>query len=69
MLIFRRYLFFILIMKYLLTAIGLTSGGTSTVHIYTKTVHKTTQLTILVGRLAGIRNQGGQTKFNDKLTE
>jgi len=29
----------------LLTAIGLTPGGSSTVHIYTKTVHKTTQIT------------------------
>ena len=30
-------------MIYLLTAIGLTPGGSSTVHIYTKTVHITTQ--------------------------
>jgi hypothetical protein len=30
---------------YLLTAIGLTPGGSSTVHIYTKTIHRTTQLT------------------------
>ena len=30
---------------YLLTAIGLTPGGSSTVHIYTQTVHRTTQLT------------------------
>ena len=36
-----------------LTAIGLTSGGSSTVHIYTQTVHRTTQLTVLVGRLSG----------------
>ena len=28
---------------YLLTAIGLTPGGSSTVHIYTQTVYKTTQ--------------------------
>jgi len=28
----------------LLTAIGLTHGGSSTVHIYTKTMHRTTQL-------------------------
>ena len=28
---------------YLLTAIGLTPGGISTVHIYTKTTHRTTQ--------------------------
>ena len=30
---------------YLLTAIGLTAGGNSTVHIYTQTIHRTTQLT------------------------
>ena len=29
---------------YLLTAIGLPPSGSSTVHIYTKTIHKTTQL-------------------------
>jgi len=28
---------------YLLTVIGLTPGGSSTVHIYTKTIHKTTK--------------------------
>jgi len=28
---------------YLLTAIGLLSGGSSTVHIYTQTIHRTTQ--------------------------
>ena len=31
-------------MIYFLTAIGLTPGGSSTVHIYTQTVHRTTQL-------------------------
>ena len=31
-------------MIYLLTAIGLTTGGSSTVYIYTQTVHRTTQL-------------------------
>jgi len=30
-------------MVYLLTAIGLTPGGSSSVHIYTQTVHRTTQ--------------------------
>jgi len=30
-------------MIYLLTAIGLTPGGSSTVHIYTQTLHRTTQ--------------------------
>jgi len=32
-------------MIYLLTAIGLTPGGSSTVHIYTQTIHRTKQLT------------------------
>jgi len=32
-------------MIYSLTAIGLTPGGSSTVHIYTQTVHNATQLT------------------------
>ena len=31
-------------MIYLLAAIGLTPGGSSTVHIYTQTIHRTTQL-------------------------
>jgi hypothetical protein len=30
---------------YLLTAIGLTPGGSSALHIYTQTVHRTTQFT------------------------
>jgi hypothetical protein len=32
-------------MIYLSTAIGLKPGGSGTVHIYTHTVHRTTQLT------------------------
>ena len=51
----------------MLTAIGLTPGGSSTVHIYTQTIHRTTQLTPLVGRLSGIRTQSDQTKMNDEL--
>jgi len=31
-------------MIYLLTAIGLTPGGSSTVHIYTQIIHRTTKL-------------------------
>jgi len=31
-------------LTYLSTAIGLTPSGSSTVHIYTQTVHRTTQL-------------------------
>jgi uncharacterized integral membrane protein len=48
----------------LLTAIGLTLGGSSTVHIYTQTIHRTAQLTTLVGRLSGIRTQSSQTKIS-----
>ena len=33
------------LMIYLLTAIGLTHGGSSTVHIYTQTIYRTTLLT------------------------
>jgi len=56
------------IMICLLTTIGLTPGGISTIHIYTETIHRTTQLTTLFGRLSGIRTQSGQTKINDDLT-
>ena len=45
---------------YLLTSVGLTPAGSSTVHIYTQTIHRTTQLTTLVGCLSGIRTQSGQ---------
>jgi len=41
-----------MILIYLLTAIELTSGGSSTVHMYTQTIHRTTQLITLVGRLS-----------------
>ena len=51
-------------MIYLLTADGLKPGGSSTVHIYTQTIYKTTQLTTLVGRLSGIRTQSGKNKIN-----
>jgi len=32
-------------MIYLLTAIGLSPGGNSTVHIYTQRIHRTPQIT------------------------
>jgi len=57
----------ILILIYLLTAIELSPGDSSTVHIYTQTIHRTAQLTTLVGRLSGIRTQSCQTKINDEL--
>jgi uncharacterized integral membrane protein len=56
------------ILIYLLTAIGLTAGENSTVQIYTQTMHRTTQVTTLVGRLSRIRTQSGQTKINDEPT-
>jgi len=37
-------------MIYLLTAIRLPPGGSSTVHIYTQTIHRTTQLTQTIHR-------------------
>jgi hypothetical protein len=52
----------------IITAIGLTPDCSSTVHIYTQTIHRTTQLTTLVGRFSGIRAQNGHTKINDELT-
>ena len=56
----RHYCKTYLILIYLLTAIGLTPGGISTVRIYTE---RTTQLTTLVGRLSRIRTESGQTKL------
>ena len=41
----------------LLTAIGLTPGGSSTVHIYTQTIHRTTQSTKTVHRTTQFTNQ------------
>jgi hypothetical protein len=37
-------------MIYLLTAIGLSPGGSSTVHIYTQSIHRTTQQLASAGR-------------------
>jgi len=51
----------------LLTAIVLTTGGSSTAHIYTQTIHRTKQLTTLVGRLSGIQTESVQTKINYEL--
>ena len=57
-----------LISIYLLTAIGLTPGGCSTLHIYTQTIHRAAQLTTLFVKLPGIRTQSGRTKINEELT-
>jgi len=42
-----------------LTAVGLTPGGSSTVHIYTQTIHKTTQLTQTIDRTTQFTNYEG----------
>jgi hypothetical protein len=39
----------------------LTPGGSSTVRIYTRTIHRTT----LVGTISGIRTQSGQTNLEE----
>jgi hypothetical protein len=44
-------------MTYLLTAIGLTPGGSSTVHIYTQTIHRTTQSTQTIHRTKQFTNK------------
>jgi hypothetical protein len=43
-------------MIYFLTAIGLTPGGSSTVHINTQTIHRTTQSTQTVHRTTQLTN-------------
>jgi len=49
-------------MTYFLTAIGLPPGGSSTVHIYTQTVHRTTQSTQTIRRTTQkFRKSAGRT--------
>jgi len=60
---YKNTLIFIYIYIYLLTAIGLTPSGSNTVHIYTQTIHRTTQLTTLVERLSGIQTQADHVEF------
>jgi len=43
-------------MIYLLTALGLTPSGRSTVHIYTQTIHRTTQSTQTAHRTTQLTN-------------
>jgi len=43
-------------MIYLLTAVELTPGGSSTAHIYTQTIHRTTQLTQTIHRTTQLTN-------------
>ena len=41
---------------YFLTAVGLTPGGSSTVHMYTQTIRRTTQSTQRVHRITHLTN-------------
>jgi hypothetical protein len=43
-------------MLYLLTAVGLTPFGSSTVHIYTQTIHRPTHLTQTIHRTTHLTN-------------
>jgi len=43
-------------MIYILTAIGLTPGGCSTLHIYTQTIFRTTQSTQTISRTTQLTN-------------
>jgi hypothetical protein len=57
----------ILLLIYLLTATGLTPSGSSTVHIYTQTVHRTTQLTTLLEGFLGFEPRVVKLKLTMKL--
>jgi hypothetical protein len=57
----------ILLLVYLLTAIGLSPGGSSTVHLYTQTIHRTTQLTTLVEGFLGFEPIVVKLKLTMKL--
>ena len=52
-------------MIYMLTAIGLTPGGISTVHIYTQTIHRTTQIQT-IHRTIQIQTIKNNTNTNNK---
>jgi len=51
------------VLIYLLTAIGLTPGGSSTVHIYTQTIHRTTQLTTWLEGFLGFEPRAFKLKL------
>jgi hypothetical protein len=50
---------------YILTAIGLKPGGSSTVHIYTQTVHRTTQSTQTMHRTAQSSTQNNTIRYTE----
>ena len=55
-------------MIYLLTAVWLTPGGSSTVHIYTQTTHRTTQSTQTVHRTTQLNRTTQLTQRTTQLT-
>jgi len=72
-----------ILLIYFLTAIGLTTGDSSTICIYAQTMHRKKTINnfgntvnnfekkvtaLNVGRLSGIRTQSGQSKINVELT-
>jgi uncharacterized integral membrane protein len=57
----------ILLLIYLLTAIRLTPSGSNTVHIYTQTIHRITQLTTLVEGFLGFEPRVVKLKLAMKL--
>ena len=60
------------VMLYLITEIGLTTGGSSAVHIYTQTVHRTTQSTRTINKnnkpkIQYIEQHNRQKPYNEQL--
>ena len=65
--VFKRSLFDMI--RYdILTAIGLTLGGSSTVHIYTQTIHRTIQSTPTIHRTTQLTNLE-ECRFVPRLCE
>jgi len=53
-------------MMYLLTAIGLSPGGSSAVHIYTQTIHRTTNMFWLIQLIEDGSLVEAFCKYNNK---
>jgi transcription initiation factor TFIID subunit TAF12 len=56
-------------MIYLLTATGLSAGGSNTVHIYTQTVRRTTQITTEQHKQQNNTNNNRTTQITTNLEE
>jgi len=63
----NKWITWILVLIYLLIAIGLRPADSSTVHIYTEAIHGKTQLTTFVGRLSRNRTQGVKLKLKHAI--